>query len=86
MRVCLSYAALPERMEGQVDQYFDDMSDLVGKQMRRAMSTGVPIPRTSIGEPNVISSGEILENRIGLGKCRRQVGCQGSQRCARLVN
>ncbi len=58
---CLSYAALPERMEGQVDQYFDDMADLVGKQMRRAMSTGVPIPRASIGEPNVISSGEILE-------------------------
>lgn len=58
---CLSYAALPERMEGQVDQYFNDMNDLVGKQMRRAMSTGVPIPRSSIGQPNVISSGEILE-------------------------
>lgn len=58
---CLSYAALPERMEGQLDQYFDDMTELVGKQMRRAISTGVPIPRASIGQPNVISSGEIIE-------------------------
>ena len=58
---CLAYAALPERMEEQADQFFDDMSSMVGKQMRRAMSTGVPIPRTSIGEPNVISSGEIIE-------------------------
>lgn len=58
---CLAYAALPERMEEQSDQYFDDMSELIGKQMRRAMSTGVPIPRVSIGEPNVISSGEIIE-------------------------
>lgn len=58
---CLTYAALPERMEGQLDQYFDDMSELVGKQMRRAVSTGVPIPRASIGQPNVISSGEIIE-------------------------
>lgn len=57
----LTYAALPERLEGEVDQYFDDMSELIGKQLRRAVSTGAPIPRTSVGEPNVISSGEIIE-------------------------
>ncbi len=58
---CLMYAPLPERMEEQGDQYFDDMSQLVGKQMRRAVSSGIPIPRTYIGQPNVISGGEIVE-------------------------
>ncbi len=58
---CLEYAALPERLESEADQYFSDMSELVGKQMRRAISTGVPIARGLVGEPNVISSGEIIE-------------------------
>ncbi len=39
---CLSYAAVPERLEGQVDQYFDDMTELIGKQLRRAIALVSP--------------------------------------------
>ena len=57
----LEYAPLPERMEDQADEFFTDIEQIVGKQLRRSMSTGLPIPRSAIGEPIVISSGEIIE-------------------------
>jgi flagella basal body P-ring formation protein FlgA len=58
---CLTYAPIGERQENAVDGFFEDMSELIGKQVRQAVSTGLPIPRTAIGEAHVISSGEIVE-------------------------
>lgn len=57
----LDYAPLPERIEDQADEYFSDIQQIVGKQLRRSMSTGLPIPKSAIGEPIVISSGEVIE-------------------------
>ncbi|MCC6510524.1 MAG: flagellar basal body P-ring formation protein FlgA [Pirellulaceae bacterium] len=57
----LEYAALPERMLDQVGEYYLDIEEVVGKQLRRSLSTGLPVPRGAIGEPAVISSGELIE-------------------------
>lgn len=57
----LEYAALPERMADQANQYFTDFSELVGKQLRRSISSGLPIAESAIGEPIVVSSGELVE-------------------------
>jgi flagella basal body P-ring formation protein FlgA len=57
----LAYGPLPERMDDQAEEYFTDFAQLVGKQLRRSMSTGLPIPRSAIGEPIVVSSGELIE-------------------------
>jgi flagella basal body P-ring formation protein FlgA len=57
----LAYGPIPERMQDEAAEYFTDFSQLIGKQLRRSMSTGLPIPRSSVGEPIVISSGELVE-------------------------
>lgn len=57
----LEYAPLPERMADDAGQYFTDFSEIVGKQLRRSVSTGLPIAQGYIGEPIVVSSGELVE-------------------------
>ncbi len=57
----LEYAALPEQRSNQEGDYFHSIEELVGKQTRRSISTGLSIPRDAIGEPIVISSGELIE-------------------------
>lgn len=57
----LAYAPLPERMAEQADEYFTDFSQVVGKQLRRSLSTGLPVPGSAVGEPIVVSSGELIE-------------------------
>lgn len=57
----LEYAPLPERMADQAGEFFTDVSQIVGKQTRRSISTGLPISQSYIGEPIVVSSGELVE-------------------------
>jgi len=57
----LAYGALPERLQDGDAEYFTDFSQVIGKQLRRSMSTGLPIARSAVGEPIVISSGELIE-------------------------
>ncbi|MGN6547008.1 MAG: flagellar basal body P-ring formation chaperone FlgA, partial [Aureliella sp.] len=49
------------RMADDAGQYFTDFSEIVGKQLRRSVSTGLPIAQGYIGEPIVVSSGELVE-------------------------
>lgn len=57
----LAYAPLPERLSNQSGEYCVDMQEIVGKQLRRAISSGLPIPISLVGEPTVISSGDAIE-------------------------
>lgn len=58
---CLTYAPKPRRTTDQSGNYFTNVDDLIGKQLRRSVSTGVPLEQQYIGEPVVISRGELVE-------------------------
>lgn len=56
----LSYAPLPKRSQNSDKQYFTDIDDLVGKQVRRAISTGLPIEADYVGEPILIARNSLV--------------------------
>lgn len=41
-------------------QYFSNFDNLIGKQMRRSLSTGMPVSEEIIGDPVVISRGQLV--------------------------
>lgn len=55
----LSYAPLPRNVEES--KYFVDINSLVGKQLRRSLSSGQPITDEFLGEPIVIGRNELIE-------------------------
>lgn len=57
----LTYAPLPDRLAEQGDEYFVEIEQLVGKQLRRSLSTGLPVAKSAVSEPTVISTGELIE-------------------------
>ncbi len=63
----LTYSPLPERMSDQEVDYFTDVRELIGKQLRRSMTTGQQIPRSAVGEPIVVSSNETVEIESSVG-------------------
>jgi flagella basal body P-ring formation protein FlgA len=57
----LTYSPLPKRSAASSAEYFTDIDALVGKQLRRSVSTGLAIEADFVGEPIVISRGELVE-------------------------
>jgi flagella basal body P-ring formation protein FlgA len=57
----LEYAPLPITATIEQGKHFNDFDQLVGKQVKRSISTGVPIVETYIGEPVVIQRNEMVE-------------------------
>ncbi len=57
----LTYAPIPDRQVAEQADMFLDIEEVVGKQLRRSIATGVPISRKSIGSPIVIQRGDLLE-------------------------
>ncbi len=57
----LTYSPLPKRSAVGSAEYFTDIDELVGKQLRRSVSTGLAVEATFVGEPLVISRGELIE-------------------------
>ena len=57
----LTYSPLPKRSTASSAEYFTDIAELVGKQLRRSVSTGLAIETTFVGQPLVISRGELIE-------------------------
>ncbi|QDV25054.1 flagellar basal body P-ring formation chaperone FlgA [Aureliella helgolandensis] len=55
----LMYEALPKNSKADVE-YFTDMDQVLGKQMRRSLSTGLPLSDEFLGDPIVVSRGEIV--------------------------
>jgi flagella basal body P-ring formation protein FlgA len=57
----LDLAPLPNRGTDDPSQYFTDVDQLLGKQLKRAVSTGLPISSEYVGEPQVIGRNEMIE-------------------------
>ncbi|MCA9127390.1 MAG: flagellar basal body P-ring formation protein FlgA [Planctomycetales bacterium] len=55
----LTFKALGSKFSKEA-HYFHDLSELVGKQMRRSLSTGLPLTAELVGDPVVVSRGEIV--------------------------
>lgn len=55
----LDYAPLPRN--GEEAQYFTDIQALVGKQLRRSLSTRQPIAADFLGDPIVIQRNQLIE-------------------------
>jgi flagella basal body P-ring formation protein FlgA len=55
----LEYAALPKNAEEA--KHFTDIKDLVGKQLRRSLSTHQPVVEDLLGEPVVIERNQLIE-------------------------
>lgn len=57
----LTYSPLPNRAANKNAQYFTDISEVIGKEVRRALSTGLPIDQDYIGEPVLIQRNALVE-------------------------
>jgi flagellar basal body P-ring formation protein FlgA len=57
----LTYASLPKRSAEDESRYFTRIEDLVGKQARRSISTGLPVSDEFVGDPIVIGRNELVE-------------------------
>ncbi len=57
----ITYRPLPKRWAADESKYFTQFEQVLGKQLRRSLSTGLPISEGVIGEPVVISRGELIE-------------------------
>lgn len=55
----LTYAPMPKGMEDK--GYYTEIKEIVGKQLRRSMSTNQALTRDVIGEPIVIQRNELVE-------------------------
>ncbi|MFN7736148.1 MAG: flagellar basal body P-ring formation chaperone FlgA [Pirellula sp.] len=56
----LVWQALPPTSSISMDECFSDFENLVGKQLRRAVSTKQPIRRSEVSEPSVVQAGEMV--------------------------
>lgn len=57
----LAYSPIPQRGTTEPSDYFTDMEELVGKQMRRSVATGQPIESPFVGDAVVVTRGEMVE-------------------------
>ncbi len=57
----LTYAPLPNRSTADTENYFTDIADLIGKQLRRSLTTGQPFETQFVGDPTVVTRGELIE-------------------------
>lgn len=56
----LIWQALPPTSNISSDECFSDFESLVGKQLRRSVSTKQPIRRSEVSEPSVVQAGETV--------------------------
>lgn len=57
----LTYSPIPQRSPADPSDYFTDIDQLVGKQMRRSVATGQPIESQFVGDAVVVTRGEMVE-------------------------
>lgn len=57
----LELAPLPQRSGEDPAKFYSDMDELIGKQLKRSISTGLPISSEYIGSPTVIGRNEMVE-------------------------
>lgn len=57
----LELAPLPRRSGEVQSKYYSDINELVGQQLKRSVSTGLPISGDVVGSPVVISRNEMIE-------------------------
>ncbi len=57
----LEYAPLTQRDGEDHGQFFADVENLLGKQLKRSVSTGLPITSDYVGSPVVIQRNELIE-------------------------
>lgn len=57
----LRYAPLSKRAAENESKYFTRMEDLIGKQARRSISTGLPISEDFVGDPIVVGRNDLVE-------------------------
>lgn len=57
----LKLAPVPKNRFQQDTNYFSSFDQLIGKQMRRAVSTGLPIPSEFVGDPILISRNSLVQ-------------------------
>lgn len=55
----LTFAPLP--MNGEQSKYFTELDLVVGKQLRRSLSTNQPVTEEFLGEPIVVQRGQLVE-------------------------
>lgn len=56
----LKYASLPRRQSTSEVNYFTKIEDCLGKQVKRSISTGIPLTDDSIGDPIVVSRNDLV--------------------------
>lgn len=57
----LTYAPLPTKTTAAPENYFTDISQLIGQQLRRSVTTGQPLETQFVGDPTVVTRGELVE-------------------------
>lgn len=57
----LELAPLPQRAGEDPASFYADMEQLIGKQLKRSISTGLPISSAYVGDPTIIGRNEMVE-------------------------
>jgi flagella basal body P-ring formation protein FlgA len=57
----LEFAPVPQRSSGDTSKYYTDPNQLVGMQLKRSVSTGLPISSDAVGLPTIIARNEMIE-------------------------
>ena len=57
----LTYSPIPQRSSADPSDFFTDIQQLVGKQLRRSVTTGQPIEAQFVGDAVVVTRGEMVE-------------------------
>ena len=76
----LTYAPMPENRRESDEEFFTDINELVGQQLRRAVSKGLPIISDYVGEPVLVSRNALvqIESVAGSVTVRTQAKSMGS--------
>ncbi|MCA9133055.1 MAG: flagellar basal body P-ring formation protein FlgA [Planctomycetales bacterium] len=57
----LEYAPLPQRAMEEQAKFYTDTQPLIGQQLKRSVSTGLPIASDYVGSPTLIERNEMIE-------------------------
>jgi flagella basal body P-ring formation protein FlgA len=57
----LEFAPLPQRSSSDTSKYYTDPKQLIGQQLKRSVSTGLPISSDVVGSPTIIARNEMIE-------------------------
>lgn len=57
----LDYSPIPQRSAAAPSDFFTDIEEVVGKQVRRSIATGQPIEAKSVGNAVVVTRGDMVE-------------------------